>query len=212
MGNQLTILTRNAEAMQEIETITVKLNENPKKEWLLKTPDGKAEYIPVGIIENELRKDFAGLVQFELLTERRELNEYVVSARIKVFHPVILQWMNYDGVGAVQIMQDAGSKLSEFTDRKKPNALQMNAPKAYAEAIKNAAKKIGVKYGANLNRKYEEAYEPEYTLSANMDEVIGKLGQCNNVDELAILWDECPELQKFNKFKSAFTKRKSQIK
>ncbi len=67
---------------------------------------------------------------------------------------------------AVQIMQDSGASISQFNDTKKKNALQMNAPKAYAEAIKNAAKKIGKKYGADVNRQFEEAYVTDVTLDS----------------------------------------------
>jgi len=200
------------DGMLAVERLTAKLNEQPKKEWLQNTPDQKAQYIPIGIIENQLRQDFLGLVQFEVLGERRELNEYICTARIRVFHPVINQWLNYDGIGAVQIMQDSGATISQFNDTKKKNALQMNAPKAYAEAIKNAAKKIGVKYGANINRKFEEAYEPELTLSITLEEVLPLLDKCNTKEDLVMLWDTYTELHTSNKFKMAFSTRKNQLK
>jgi hypothetical protein len=202
------------QALVEIEKLTTRLNDNPKPEWLQKTPDGKAVYIPIGIIENQLRKDFAGLVQYEILSERRELNEYVVTARIKVFNLVINQWINYDGIGSVQIMQDSGSTLANFNETKKKNALQMNAPKAYAEAIKNAAKKIGIKYGANLNRKFEEAYEPEYTTIEILSEINNQIGLCKNLDELKILWDNYPEMHSNNRFKVEFgiAKKRMEVK
>ena len=202
----------NFDFLKETEKITASLNLAPDAKWLQKTPDGKADYIPIGIIENELRKDFAGLVQYEVLTERRELNEYIVTARIKVFHPIIGQWMNYDGVGAVQIMQDKDAKIGEFTDTKKKNALQMNAPKAYAEAIKNAAKKIGAKYGANLNRKFEDVYEPINTLAEVLQEVLPLLAKCISLDDLKLIWDSYPDLHNSNRFKYEFSKTKSQLK
>ena len=151
-------------------------------------------------------------MQYEILSERRELNEYIVTARIKVFHPIIKQWLNYDGVGCVAIMQDSGSKIADFNTTKKKNALEMNAPKAYADAIKNAAKKIGKKYGADVNRKHEEEYTPELTLSITLDEVLPMLDKCNTVDELQILWSNYPELHTVNKFKNEFSKRKGQLK
>lgn len=197
--------------MQEVEKLTVKLNARPDKKWLLNTPDNKAQYIPIEIIEAELSKDFAGLVQYEILSERRELNEYIVTARIKVFHPYLLQWMNYDGIGAVQIMQDKDAKISEFNDTKKKNALQLNAPKAYAEAIKNAAKKIGKKYGADINRKSEGVYEPEYTLEAVLNEVVEMVKKSESLTDLSMLWETYPELHKANKFKVHFVNRKKEL-
>lgn len=208
----LALTTKEAnELMQRIEVLTTKLNEPPNDKWLERTPDNKAQYIPISIIENELRKDFAGLVQIQLKSERRELNEYIVTATISVFHPVIAQWLHYDGIGAVQIMQDKDATLADFNTTKKKNALQLNAPKAYAEALKNAAKKIGKKYGADLNRKVEEAYEPEYTIAATLEEVLPLLNNATTVDDLVMLWDTYPELHKSNRFKVEFTKRKKEI-
>ena len=43
---------------------------------------------------------------------------------------------------------------------KKKDALHKNLPAAYAFAVKNAAKKIGAIFGADLNRKVEDAYAP----------------------------------------------------
>lgn len=195
----------------EIEAFTQKLNVEPNKAWLQKTPDGKAEYIPIGILENQLRQDFAGLLQFELKSERRELNEFIVVATIKVFHPVIKQWMSYDGIGSIPIMQDAESTLDNFNSTKKKNALGKNAPNAYAEAIKNAAKKIGKKYGADINRKFEDAYEPENTVAATLDTLLPQMIQANNKTELVMLWETYPELQKSNNFKLAFTYHKDRL-
>lgn len=158
-----------------LEEFAGRLNEEPKKDWLQKTPDGKADYIPVGIIEMELRKDFMGLVKFNLVSERRELNEYIVVARISVYHPIIGQWLEYDGVGAKVITQKKDTSLNDFAEFKQKNALEMNAPNAYAEAIKNAAKKIGKKYGADVNRKHEDAYESIYTNEAQAEDTLSQI-------------------------------------
>ncbi|MFN9581166.1 MAG: hypothetical protein ACK566_00660 [Bacteroidota bacterium] len=201
-----TTLTKTG-AVDLLQDFTAKLNSQPMREWLKKTPDNKAEYIPIGILENQLREDFNGLVQYEVLSERRELNEYIVSARIKVFHPVLMQWLNYDGIGAVQIMQDSGASISQFNETKKKNALQMNAPKAYAEAIKNAAKKIGKKYGADVNRQFEEAYVTDNTI----EEVTQQLSDCSTLAELNETWQLYPDYHTNTRFKHAFTTRKNQI-
>jgi len=210
MENQVSVF-QDIQLFVDIEKFTSKLNEIPNPKWLQKTPDGKADYIPVAIIENELRKDFAGLVQFTILSERRELNEYIVTARIEVFHPIVKAWLKYDGIGAVQIMQKKDTELAAFAEHKIKNALGKDAPKSYAEAIKNAAKKIGIKYGANVNRKFEEAYEPEYTLQQTLEEVTPLIKKCETNDDLVLLWDTYTELHTSNKFKFLFTTRKGQI-
>lgn len=200
---------------KDLEEFTAKLNQEPDPTQLQDTPDKKAKYIPVGIIEMNLRKDFAGLVSFTLQSERRELNEYIVTARISVFHPVIMQWVNYDGIGAKVITQKAGTELNDFAQYKQKNALEMNAPNAYAEAIKNAAKKIGKKYGADLNRKHEDTYADVYTQEAEFQEVSAEILQqmqkCDTVPELVLLWESYPEYHKNVQFKKHFSLRRTEL-
>ena len=126
------------------------------------------EYVPISFVEKDLFKQFFGLVQYEVISYQHIFNEVACHARIKVFHPVINQWLTYDGVGSAVIQQDSGTKVIDFQHFKKPNALQLTLPKAYAEAIKNAAKKIGKRYGADLNRKFEDEYEGQYPLEVKM--------------------------------------------
>lgn len=212
-NKQLQVLSSNTDLKLLLEEHALKINAEPNKSWLKSTPDGKAKYIPISIIENQLRQDYNGLVQYELISERRELNEYIVTARIKVFNPVIMQWMSFDGIGSVVIMQDKDTTLDSFTSTKKKNALQLNAPKAYAEALKNAAKKIGVKYGANINREVDDAaiYEPETMIDNAIDEVVIKLQECSSLGELKNIWDTYPEFHKSNKFKMFFNAAKSKL-
>lgn len=212
-NKQVITLKDNDAFLTLLEEHALKVNTEPSKDWLKSTPDGKAKYIPVSIIENQLRQDYNGLVQYELLSERRELNEYIVTARVKVFHPIIMQWMSFDGIGSVVIMQDKDASLDSFNSTKKKNALQLNAPKAYAEALKNAAKKIGVKYGANINREADDAanYEPETLVNNAIDEAIPKMQNCTTLAELKDVWNLYPEFQKSNKFKIVFNQAKTKI-
>lgn len=173
--------------VKRLEDFQKKLSTPPVPEILQATPDNKAVYLPISFVENQLREDFMGLVQFEIVSERREINEYIVVARIKVFHPVAGQWLTFDGIGSGAIMQDSGTSLDQFTIAKKKNALEMGAPKVYAEAIKNAAKKIGKKYGADLNRKFEDDYTMSYTGDFLKDILDSELGMCATYDEIDML-------------------------
>lgn len=142
----------------KIQNFTKLLNSSPEKTKIQKHQG--YDYLPISHIEKELDKLFFGLVQYEVITYQQIFNEISCHARIKVFHPVINQWMQYDGLGSAVIQQDANTKVAEFNLYKKGNALQLALPKAYAEAIKNASKKIGKRFGADLNRKFEDVYEP----------------------------------------------------
>lgn len=143
---------------EKLVNFTKLLNTAPKPEKIQKHQG--YEYLPISSVEKDLDKMFFGLVQYECLSYNQIFNEIACHARIKVFHPVIQQWINYDGLGSAVIQQDANTKVIDFNQHKKPNALQLTLPKAYAEAIKNAAKKIGKRFGADINRKFEDEYEP----------------------------------------------------
>lgn len=144
--------------IKELQKFTQTLNAppNPKK---VQKHQGY-EYIPISTVEKDLDRLFFGLVQYEVISYQQVFNEVACHARIKVFHPVIQQWLNYDGLGSAVLQQDANTKVVDFHMFKKANAGQLTFPKAYAEAIKNAAKKIGKMLGADLNRKFEDNYIP----------------------------------------------------
>jgi hypothetical protein len=162
--NNTLALLNDAQAIKDfrdkMENFTSRLNLKPKKEWVQKHEG--YEYIPISFIEKELDRLYFGCVQYEILSTKQIFNEIEVVARIKVFHPVLLSWLNYDGIGASVIQQDAKTPISEFMNFKKGNALKLACPVAYAEAKKNAAKQIGKRFGADLNRKDGKVgdYEP----------------------------------------------------
>lgn len=143
---------------EKLVNFTKLLNAKPKPEKIQKHEG--YEYLPISVVEKDLDKMFFGLVQYECVSYNQIFNEIACHARIKVFHPVIQQWVTYDGLGSAVIQQDAKTKVIDFNLYKKQNALQLALPKAYAEAIKNAAKKIGKRFGADINRKFEDEYTP----------------------------------------------------
>lgn len=153
------------EFRRRMEAFTKRMNTAPEAGKILKHPKENYHYIPISAIEKDLFKQFFGLVQYEVVSYQQIFNEVVCHARIKVFHPVISQWLSYDGMGSAIIQQDSGTKVADFMNFKKSNAMQLTAPRSYAEAIKNAAKKIGKRYGADLNRNFEDHYSPQISAS-----------------------------------------------
>jgi hypothetical protein len=116
------------------------------------------KHLPISYCEHLLKKVFFGLYEIKVLQVQMIVNEVVVTARVRVFHPVAGVWLEYDGVGAIPVLQDAGTKVEAFIQSKKRKAIALNMPAAYAIAIKNACKKIGKIFGADLNRKHEDNY------------------------------------------------------
>jgi hypothetical protein len=150
--------------LADMQNFTTSLNAKPTK-VVTESINGKnITYVPISVIEKDLDKVFFGMVQFEILWSKQVLNEFEVAARVKVFHPIMMQWLNYDGIGAALIQQKSGTQIIDFHVEKLQTALKLAAPNAYAEAIKNAAKKIGKRFGSDLMRKIEDDYTP-YNIS-----------------------------------------------
>lgn len=207
---------------KKMESFTKVLNTapDPKK---IQTHQGY-QYIPVSSIEKDLHKIYFGLVQYECMGYQQIFNEVACHARIKVFHPIINQWLNYDGLGSAVLQQDKDTKVSDFHLFKKPNAGQLTYPKAYAEAIKNAAKKIGKRFGSDVNRKFEDEYELNFELDGEPtpmkkkdaivevpDEIEHLIAICETKEQLSAIWNDKKELQSNPKFIQYLSKRKFQL-
>lgn len=214
-NNQLAT-SEDANAIQDfrdkLQNFTTLLNKAPQKEKI-QTHQGY-QYLPISVVEKELDKLFFGLVQYECLSYSQIFNEIACHARIKVFHPVIQQWINYDGLGSAVIQQDKDTKVSDFGLFKKANALQLTLPKAYAEAIKNAAKKIGKRFGADVNRKFEDEYEPivgksvkaKAPIDVEAERVRTMLKDYTNIEDLMKIKSKIP-----TEYQSIFTERFAEI-
>lgn len=147
---------KKVELLRSLEGFTKSLNLPPNPNKIAKHQN--YFYIPISIVEKDLARVFFGLVQYEILSFSQILNEFVVHARIKVYHPVIKEWMNYDGIGCGMFQQKADTNIQDFFQYKLKNAGKLTVPNAYAEAIKNAAKKIGKRFGSDINRSHEDNY------------------------------------------------------
>lgn len=138
------------------------LNASPDPKWI-KTNQG-VKYLPIRIVENLLASIF-GIWQAEMIGRPQILgNSVEVSVHLKVYHPVLREWITYPGTGAVPIQLRAtkkdkqgnviGEKGAEHPlDFEKiiSTALHKNVPSALSFAINNAAKKIGKVFGSDLN-------------------------------------------------------------
>lgn len=141
------------------EKFTTGLNSPPKKKNV-KTRQN-VEYLPISSIESELDSMFGGLWQTNNLKWQIVANEIVVSIELSVWHPIAQTWLTRSGVGACQIRQHKNSAISDINSKIK-NALEMDMPHAKADAIKNAAKSLGKRFGRDLGRKAQDVakYEP----------------------------------------------------
>lgn len=113
------------------------------------------EYVPIGVVEECLRQVFFRQVDFIIKQSYRDLNSFVVVARIKYKCPITGEKRIVDGIGAKSLQQDKGAKIFDFNATMKANALELGVANAYSIAVKNAAKKLGDLFGSSLNRDEE---------------------------------------------------------
>lgn len=159
----------------ELEEFLKKLNQDPPREHIFKTPDKKADDLPISYVENKLDELYFGLWGGEDFKTERIENEIVGSIKLLVFHPIMEFWQTRPGAASIQITVDAAPQNAQGKDRnvwaqdmrnKKPNALDMAYGKLKAECIKNAAKSLGKCFGRDLNRKEKKAeYTPQIMAS-----------------------------------------------
>ena len=111
----------------------------------------KYKYIPIEQVLNTLDIVFSGMVSIEVLDTKTAFNAMIVTIRLRYFHPVFKVWMHQDGVGAASLQVDKNASPTDMTAIKQ-EAVTMALPKAKTEAIKNAAKELGNKFGRGLNK------------------------------------------------------------
>jgi hypothetical protein len=169
MEGKITTANNLPEKQNILDTELVKFNEAvsiaPNPAWIkINKFANNARYIPIRIIENLLRTVF-GVYQTEFAGEPKIMgNSVVVHVHLKVYHPVLNQWITYAGIGAVPIELEAqkvdqktgqiireGARHNLDFEKINSKALHKNVPAALSFAISNAAKKIGRIFGSDLN-------------------------------------------------------------
>jgi len=131
------------------------MNEQLKSKGLNTSKNTDYDYIPIEIVEEGLRQMFFRQIKFEIKRSYRELNSMICETRIHYKCPISSDWLFVDGIGAKALQQDSGFKVNDFNISMKSNALELGVGIAYSRSIKNAAKKLGKAFGANLNRDEE---------------------------------------------------------
>ena len=214
-GKQFSVVPR--EFLKEVADFQKKLNSDPAQRDVEDNPVvSGVKFIPIGSIERRLDELFSGLYNIEIKEVKIVGNEIAVHARIHYFHPIAGIWLFRDGIGAAMIRWRKEVPITNM-DGKLRNALVADAPHAYAEAIKNAAKKIGVSFGRNLNR------EDDYKLYQDADEflsefddvekerILAELAQCQTKDDLSAVWKLNENLQKYIEFKGMIMSRRKEL-
>ena len=144
------------------DQLNLLLNQKPKKEWVKDHPFAKnVKYLPIDKVEFMLTKIF-GEWRVEILSEGQMFNSVYVKVRLHYKRPTDGEWSFHDGLGAVGVQTDKGASASDLNAIKQ-DAIMKALPAAESYAIKDAAEKLGVLFGKDLNRKETMAYEASFT-------------------------------------------------
>jgi hypothetical protein len=112
---------------------------------------GNYKYLPIEEVRDQLDYFFAGTWYVEIIESKLVVNSYVTHLRLHYYHPFFSKWMFSDGIGASSLQVNKGANAMD-TMAIKASAIEMSAPKSKTQALKNAAKELGAKFGANLNK------------------------------------------------------------
>lgn len=127
------------------------LNQEPEN--ISTDPETGHKHIPIAFLEADLRYCFEGLVIFQKTPNQRLFNSVDCDVHIIVFHPVMKVWLPaFMGTGTVLIEQLTDGKYANTKSVVKVNDESLATSLAFAEGKKSAAKGIGNRFGANINR------------------------------------------------------------
>ena len=142
------------------------------------------QYIPISVIENQLDEIFMGQWKIVNFKWQQIANEIVGSVELHVMNPVSKEWIVRTGAGGVQIRQKKDTEIAEILQYKIKDTLGMDFPHLLSECIKNAAKKLGQYFGRNLNRDFQDSYEPIFVsmqakLKSNLENLLKEKKELN---------------------------------
>lgn len=128
------------------------LNQPVPDAWVKSHPFAKnVSYLPIDKVEFLLTRIFQQW-KVEVISYSSMFNSVSVHVRLHVLSPVTGEWSFHDGLGAVGVQTDAGKPASDLGAIKQ-DAIMKALPAAESYAIKDAAEKLGIIFGKNLNRK-----------------------------------------------------------
>lgn len=142
--------------------------------WVKKVKVGGGRtinYIPIDKIEYLLTRMFGVYWRREILREQLILNTVISTVRLHYKIPGTNIWCFQDGAGGSPIQVDALEDPNNPNSRKikaselqylKSTAIQQAFPSSASFALSNAAERLGVLFGKDLNKPDGEVYDGYY--------------------------------------------------
>jgi len=190
------------------------LNQNVPESWIKIHPfQSNIKYLPIEKIEFLLTRIFQNW-RAEIISYSALFNSVAVHVRLHLQNPLTGEWTYHDGVGAVGVQTDKGSSASDLSAIKQ-DAIMKALPAAESYAIKDAAEKLGILFGKNLNRKDTIGFTGAYSkFFIPTDEDWANLKVLFDLKEESLLEDEKNNIQIIikNKEENSFTKVHNKLK
>ncbi len=190
------------------------LNQNVPESWIKIHPfQSNIKYLPIEKIEFLLTRIFQNW-RAEIISYSALFNSVAVHVRLHLQNPLTGEWTYHDGVGAVGVQTDKGSSASDLSAIKQ-DAIMKALPAAESYAIKDAAEKLGILFGKNLNRKDTIGFTGAYSkFFIPTDEDWANLKVLFDLKEESLLKDEKNNIQIIikNKEENSFTKVHNKLK
>lgn len=133
--------------------------EPPKDEIKVNKQANNSQYIPISFLEMKLDELFFGLWSTKNFQTKTVVNEEVGSIELWYFHPTAKAWLCRIGAGAVMIQQKKDSEITDVGAKIK-NTMTKDYPHLKAECFRNACLSLGKAFGRDLNREFEDQYNP----------------------------------------------------
>ncbi len=199
------------EFFRNLKVINEFLNQPPKEEWVKDHPfatrkvngeDVPVKYIPIGIIEDQLREVFEiALVTIKDYKQIGDSISMTITLKIPSFinqpqpgKPV--EWLEMDGAGAYPIFPG-------------PYGVQLALPGAKSFAVKDAAEMFGKRFGSDLNRaEIVVPEQPEPEVTPNIRWEIAKL---DTPDAVTSFYQSHPELHSNIEFANLLKEKRSTL-
>lgn len=166
------------------DQLNLLLNQPTPEKWIKDHPFAKSvKYIPIDKVEFLLTRIFQEW-KVEIISYSALFNSVSCHIRLHYKNPISGEWSFHDGVGAVGVQTDAGKSAADLGAIKQ-DAVMKALPAAESYAIKDAAEKLGILFGKNLNRKdtigFAGAYSKDEKAPADDDWLV--LNELYNLKE-----------------------------
>ena len=210
-GHPLEVITIEKDTLEKLQSFQKMYLHKPQnsKETKVNKFANDSEYLPISFLEMSLDEIFFGLWQTKNFQSQPIANEIVGSLELWYFHPVAKTWLCRIGSAAVQVQMkspDNGGDGDITNIRNKiTNTLTKDYPHLKADCFRNACLSLGKAFGRDLNRKFEDQYNP----------IIAKTEVSSietKTQELINLIDKLPEIGLQNMYKDDLKKARKENK